>query len=69
MSGKINKTEFEECCMLQSTQSEICSYFDVSLDNLSRWCLRTYGATFAEIHREKADAGIALLLEVIRNGK
>lgn len=49
--------EFEKLCRLQCTQEEICGWFGVSEDTLTRWCKATYAdengkpMTFAETYK------------------
>lgn len=39
------------------TESEICSFFDVTDKTLANWCKRTYGKSFSEIYKIKSEAG------------
>lgn len=45
--------DFEKLCALNCTEEEIASWFNVSVDTLERWCVRTYKMTFAEIFAVK----------------
>ncbi len=58
----IIKNEFEKLCTLQCTQEEICGWFGVSPDTITRWCKRNYdGKTFAEAFKQfSADGKISL---------
>ena len=55
--NKINKEEFEKLCALWCTLVEISEFFGVSEDTLERWCMDTYGDTFAETYKRKASKG------------
>lgn len=54
---EIDQKQFENLCGLQCTQSEICSFFDVTDKTLTRWCKEVYGASFSDVFREKRKLG------------
>lgn len=54
---EIDKGEFEKLCGLQCTQSEICSWFDVTDKTLNAWCKRTYKKSFSEVFKQKRGIG------------
>lgn len=54
---EIDQKQFENLCALQCTEEEICNWFGVSADTLSRWCKRTYGASFADVFKQKRGNG------------
>lgn len=53
----IDKNQFENLCAMQCTEDEICDWFGVSDDTLNRWCKRTYGASFADVFKQKRGNG------------
>lgn len=58
---EIDKKSFEELCKLQCTQSEICSFFNITDKTLNNWCVRTYGERFSEVFSHyKEERKIAL---------
>ena len=59
---EINKTEFEKICFLQCTEREFCSWFDVSVETLNKWCKENYdGRTFLDVFKEKRENGLISL--------
>jgi hypothetical protein len=58
---EINKAEFEKLCAYQSTQREICAWFDVTDKTLNAWCRRTYRLSFSEVFKIKRQIGYASL--------
>jgi hypothetical protein len=54
---EIPQDAFEKLCGLQCTQSEICSFFDVTDKTLNAWCKRTYKKSFSDIYAEKREIG------------
>ena len=54
---EISQTEFEKLCMLQCTESEISSWFDVNNDTLRKWCQKNYKMNFSDIFSIKRDKG------------
>ena len=55
----ILKTEFEKLCAMQCTQLEICGWFGVSPDTITRWCKENYnGKTFADAYKELSQDGL-----------
>lgn len=53
----IDQKQFEKLCGLQCTQEEIVDFFSCSIDTLDRWCIRTYGQSFAKVFKEKRVGG------------
>jgi len=53
----INKDKFEQMCALQLTEEDIAFFFDASVDTIERWCVKTYGKTFAETFAQKRTFG------------
>ena len=53
----IDQKQFEKLCGLQCTQEEITDFFSCSIDTLDRWCIRTYGQSFAKVFKEKRSGG------------
>ena len=59
---EINTTDFEKLCLLQRTQREFCSWFDVSDETVNKWCKVEYdGRTFSAVFKEKRENGIISL--------
>lgn len=58
---EINQKQFESLCMIQCTETEICSVLDVDDKTLARWCKQTYRRNFSEVFREKREGGKASL--------
>lgn len=54
---EIDQKIFENLCHLQCTETEICSWFDVTDKTLAGWCKRTYGKKFSEVFAEKREGG------------
>lgn len=54
---EIDQKQFENLCTMQCTEDEICDWFGVSADTLNRWCKRTYGASFADVFKQKRGNG------------
>lgn len=54
---QIDQKQFENLCGLQCTKEEVADFFDCSEDTIDRWCLRTYGETFAVVFRKKRGNG------------
>ena len=54
---EIDQKQFENACAIQCTLSEVASLFDCSEDTIERWCKRTYGESFADIYKKKAEKG------------
>jgi AraC-like DNA-binding protein len=54
---EINQAVFESLCEIQCTEQEIASVLRVSVDTLSRWCLRTFEQTFAEAYKKLSAEG------------
>lgn len=53
----IDKNQFEKLCSLMCTQEEICGFFDVSHDTLSRWCKQEYNQNFFDVYIKKSSIG------------
>lgn len=54
----IKQDEFEKLCGLQCTQEEICGWFGVHSDTLTKWCKETYeGRTFSEAFKVYSQDG------------
>jgi hypothetical protein len=60
---EINWTEFDKLCSIQCTETEIASWFDMSVDTLDRRIKEEHGATatFAEIFAQKRKKGLISL--------
>lgn len=41
--NNVDKEQFEKLCSLFCSEEEICGYFSISHDTLSRWLHQTYG--------------------------
>lgn len=54
---EINQKQFEQLCSMQCTESEIAAFFECDISTLNRYCKRTYGATFADVSKNKAEIG------------
>lgn len=54
---EIDKKLFENMCMIQATEKEICLVFGMTDKTLSRWCRDTYGKKFKEVYEEKRAGG------------
>lgn len=53
----IDQREFEKLCGLQCTMEEICDFFNVCDETLTRWCKETYGMSFSEVFSIKRQRG------------
>lgn len=60
-NAEINKQTFENLCIIQCTEEEICTVLGVTDKTLTNWCKRTYGMGFSEIYRQKREGGKASL--------
>lgn len=54
---EINKEQFEKLCAMQCTESELCSWFDITDKTLDNWCKRTYHKGFSEVYAQKREGG------------
>lgn len=54
---EIDKKAFENLCSLQCTKDEICGFFDVHEETLTRWCHDTYGEGFSDVYKKKSASG------------
>lgn len=55
--ANIDKNAFEAMCMMQSTRREIALVLGCNEKTLDRWCKRTYGCNYKDIHIQKKEAG------------
>lgn len=54
----IDRAHFERLCNMMCTRSEICSFFNVSVDTLLRWCKKEYdGKVFRDVQKGLQDLG------------
>ena len=53
----IDQKMFEQCCAIQCTMLEICSFFDCDDKTLTKWCKETYGMSFSEVYDIKRGIG------------
>lgn len=53
----INWDHVDKLCTLQCTAKEIASFFDMSVDTLTRRCKDEFGLTFAEYFAQKKGSG------------
>lgn len=53
----IPQDDFENLCKLLCTLEDIAGFFNCSPDTIERWCQRTYGETFADVHKRKSSVG------------
>lgn len=58
---KIDQQAFEQLCLIQCTESEICAVFDCDPTTLNNWCKKTYKRTFIEVAKEKRQVGLMSL--------
>lgn len=54
---EINQNLFENLCALHCTMAEVCACLEVTEKTLQGWCKRTYGMTFSQISKIKANKG------------
>lgn len=54
---QIDKKAFENLCNLQCTKDDICGFFDIHEETLTRWCHDTYGMGFSDIYKRKSAGG------------
>ena len=54
---EIDGEQFNKLCLLQCTEKEIASWFDVSIDTVERRCKEKYKLTFAEVYAQKKGSG------------
>ena len=55
--AQVNKEEFEACCRILCTETEICDIFGICEDTLNAWCKRTYGCTFSDTYKKFSAGG------------
>lgn len=60
--SKIDPKQFEQLCIQQISEKEIAEYFGVDRTTITRFCKKTYGATFASFLQQKRMMGKALLV-------
>ena len=60
-NAEINKQTFENLCIIQCTEEEICTVLGVTDKTLTNWCRRTYNMSFSEVFRQKREGGKASL--------
>ena len=53
----IDQELFEKLCALQCTLDEIAGVLSCSADTVERWCVRTYGESFAESFKKHSAEG------------
>lgn len=59
----IDKKIFENLCMIQCTEEEMCDVFEVNTDTLNKWCKKNYTdekgkpMCFSEVFRQKRGKG------------
>ena len=54
---EVDKKAFENLCSLQCTKDEICGFFDIHEETLTRWCHDTYGEGFSDVYKKKSASG------------
>lgn len=54
---KIDKDQFEKLCSIMCSEEEICGFFGISHDTLSRWCRQEYKKTFFDVFKDKSSIG------------
>ena len=54
---EIDMTQFEKLCALQCTESEICSFFEITNKTLYRLCQDHYGESFSNVYKSKSEMG------------
>lgn len=60
--SKIDPKQFEQLCIQQISEKEIAEYFGVDRSTITRFCKKTYGATFATYLQQKRMMGKAVLV-------
>lgn len=58
---ELDKELFQNLCSVWCTEEEIAHIMDCSVDTIKRWCLDTYGVTFAECYKKFSDHGKSCL--------
>ena len=53
----IDEKQFRTACKIQCTLPEIADFFDCSEDTIERWCHKTYGISYADIHKRFSEGG------------
>lgn len=54
---EIDREDFEKLCGLQCTESEICTWFDITTKTLQNWCKREYHEGFSQVYEKKREFG------------
>lgn len=54
---EIDEKAFRNLCGLMCTLDEIAGFFECSQDTIERWCVRTYGESFADTFKKYSNAG------------
>ena len=54
---ELDQKAFENLCSLQCTKDEICGFFDIHEETLTRWCHDTYGEGFSDVYKKKSASG------------
>ena len=54
---KIDKSQFENLCKMQCTETEIMGWFGICKDTLISWCKSNYGVDFSTIYEQKKQVG------------
>ena len=54
---EISEEEFEKLCGMHCTLIEIAAWFKCSPDTIERWCVRTHGGIFADVHKKLSSGG------------
>ena len=54
---EIDQEQFEYLCGIQCTEIEIAAFFKCDITTVNEWCKRTYGETFSEVSKKKAQIG------------
>lgn len=69
---KLNKENFEELCKCACQTNEILACFNLSMQDLEKWCKKTYSKSFTETYayfKNKADEWLTeQITELAKNG-
>jgi hypothetical protein len=60
-SKVLSEKSFRAMCRYQCTQSEICSFLEVSDKTLTDWCQRTFGESFSVVYKKFSEGGFKSL--------
>lgn len=58
---EVDWEEFDKLCRMQCTETEIASWFDMSIDTLNLRCKGKYKQTFTDVYAQKREAGFCSL--------